>query len=168
MSSGPTAAERPRVLIAGGGVAALECALALKELAPGLTDTGVIAPNEELVNRPMTVREPFAYPRAQRYQLAPIVRDADAELIADSLAWVDPAQRTVHTEAGAELVYDMLVVALGARIHRRYTHAITIDDRKMDETLQGLIQDVEGGYVKRIAFISPGRMACRYRCTSSP
>jgi len=159
MSSEPTAAGGPRVLIAGGGVAAMECALALKELAPGLTNTSVIAPNRELVNRPMTVREPFAYPRAQRYQVAPIVRDADAELIADSLAWVDPAKRTVHTEAGAEVPYDMLVLALGARIHARYTHAITIDDRKLDETLEGLIQDVEGGYAKRIAFIAPGRMA---------
>ena len=29
----------------------------------------------------------------------------------------------------------------------------------MDETLHGLIQDVEGGYLKSLAFVSPGRMA---------
>ena len=29
----------------------------------------------------------------------------------------------------------------------------------MDETLHGLIQDVEGGYVHSLAFVSPGRMA---------
>ena len=51
------------------------------------------------------------------------------------------------------------MLALGARISRRYTHALTIDDRRMDETLHGLIQDVEGGYVHSLAFVSPGRMA---------
>jgi sulfide:quinone oxidoreductase len=107
----------------------------------------------------MSVREPFAHPQAQRYPLAPIVRDAGATLLADELAWVEPEQRVVHTRSGAELPYDMLVLALGARIHPRYSHALTIDDRRLDTTMEGLIQDVEGGYVKRVAFIAPGRMA---------
>jgi sulfide:quinone oxidoreductase len=151
--------QKLRVIIAGGGVAALETALALKELAPGLTATTVIAPNAEFVNRPMTVREPFAYPQARRYPLAPIMRDAGAELVVDELAWVEPAKQIAHTQADAEIEYDALVLALGARICPRYKHAITIDDRKLDETLHGLIQDVEGGYVESVAFLAPGRMA---------
>jgi sulfide:quinone oxidoreductase len=146
-------------VIAGGGVAALETLLALRELAPGRIAATVIAPNPEFVDRPMTVREPFAYARAERYELAPIVRDLDAELIVDELAWVDPAARVVHTQADAEVEYDALVLALGAKICPRYAHAITVDDRKLDETLTGLIQDVEGGYVKSVAFVAPGRMA---------
>jgi sulfide:quinone oxidoreductase len=148
-----------RVVIAGGGVAGLEAALALGELAPGLTATTVLAPNSEFVDRPMTVREPFAYPQANRYALEPIVRDAGAELVADELAWVDPVKRVVHTRSDGELEYDVLVLALGARITPRYKHAITIDDRQLDETLHGLIQDVEEGYVKSVAFVAPGRMA---------
>ena len=70
-----------RVVIVGGGVAALETALALHELAPEQTATTVLAPNEEFVYRPMTVREPFAYPGARHYPLARIVRDAGAELL---------------------------------------------------------------------------------------
>ena len=38
-------AEKLRVIIVGGGVAALEAALALRELAPEHTDVSVIAPN---------------------------------------------------------------------------------------------------------------------------
>ncbi len=148
-----------RVVIAGGGVAGLEAALALGELAPGLTATTVLAPNSEFVDRPMTVREPFAYPQANRYPLEPLVRDAGAELVADELAWVDPVKRVVHTRSDGELEYDVLVLALGARITPRYKHAITIDDRQLDETLHGLIQDVEEGYVKSVAFVAPGRMA---------
>ena len=151
--------QKLRVLIAGGGVAALETSLALRALAPDLTATTVLAPNPEFVYRPMTVREPFSFPQAHRYPLAPIVRDAGAELVVDELAWVDPAKRIAHTSSDAEIEYDVLMLALGARICPRYKHAITIDDRKLDATLHGLIQDVEEGYVQSLAFVSPGRMA---------
>jgi sulfide:quinone oxidoreductase len=150
---------RLRVVIAGGGIAAMETAIALHELAPERTAVTVVAPNADLVNRPMTVREPFAYPAARRYPLAPIVRDAGAELIVDELAWVDPGKRVAHTKADAEIEYDALVIAIGARMNPRYKHALTIDDRHLDETLHGLLQDLEGGYIKRLAFVSPGRMA---------
>jgi sulfide:quinone oxidoreductase len=150
---------RLRVVIAGGGIAAMETAIALHELARERTAVTVVAPNAELVSRPMTVREPFGYPTARRYPLAPIVRDAGAELIVDELAWVDPGRRVLHTKADAEIEYDALVLAIGARANPRYTHALTIDDRHLDETLHGLLQDLEGGYIKRLAFVSPGRMA---------
>jgi sulfide:quinone oxidoreductase len=148
-----------RVLIVGGGVAALECALALADLASELTAVSVLAPNTEFVYRPMTVREPFALPAARRYPTAPIVGDAGAELIADELAWVEPARSVVHTAGGQQIGYDVLVLALGAHIRARYAHAITIDDRALDEPLHGLIQDIEGGYVNSLAFVAPARMA---------
>ena len=154
-----TSEPKLRVLIAGGGIAALEAALALHELAPELTAVTLLAPNEEFVNRPMTVREPFAYTRAARYPLAPIAQEAGAELIKGELAWVEPDRNVVHTKDEAEIDYDVLVLALGARLVPRYSHALTIDDRHLDETLQGLLQDIEGGYVESIAFVAPGRMA---------
>jgi sulfide:quinone oxidoreductase len=158
MSTEHTSA-RTRVIIGGGGVAALEAALALHELAPEQTAVTVIAPNAEFVNRPMTVGEPFAHPRADRYPLEALVGEAGAELVVDELAWVDTAKRVVHTVAGVELEYDALLVATGARMHARFKHALTIDDRVLDETLHGLLQDLEGGYIQSLAFVAPGRMA---------
>lgn len=154
----PAPPSKLRVLIAGGGVAALEGALALHELAGERTTVTVLAPGEEFVYRPMAVREPFAHPAAQRYPLAKIVADAGAELVRDALEWVEPTGQLVHTAAGAQLHYDALLLALGAHARPRFEHALTIDDRRLDETMHGLIQDVEGGYVKRLAFVSPGRM----------
>ena len=72
--------EKLRVVIAGGGVAALETVLALAHLAPELTDVILIAPNPEFVYRPMTVCEPFAHGAAARYPLQRIASDAGAEL----------------------------------------------------------------------------------------
>jgi len=154
----PQASPKLRVLIAGGGIAALETALALHALAPELTETTLLAPNTELVNRPMTVREPFADPLAHRYPLALIAAEADAQLVAGTLAWVDPAARIVHTASEQELSYDALVLALGGRISPRYKHAITIDDRNLEDTMHGLIQDIEGGFVGSVAFVAPPRM----------
>jgi sulfide:quinone oxidoreductase len=148
-----------RVVIVGGGVAALETALALRQLAPEHTTTTVIAPNEEFFYRPLTVREPFAYASPRCYPLAQIVSDAGAELLVDELAWVEPDKHTVHTRADTALEYDALVLALGARMVPRYEHAITIDDRHLDAAMHGLIQDIEGGYVDSVAFVAPGRMA---------
>jgi sulfide:quinone oxidoreductase len=151
--------DRLPVTIVGGGVAALEALLALADLASDHTDVTVLAPTSELVYRPMTVREPFAYGTARRYPLAPIVRDAGATLITDELVWVDAANRTIHTKGERTIEYGALMLAPGAKVTPRYEHALTIDDRRMDETLHGLIQDVEGGYVHSLAFVSPGRMA---------
>jgi sulfide:quinone oxidoreductase len=159
MTAAPARPEKLRVIVAGGGVAALETVLALADLAPHHTDVTVMAPHAEFVYRPMTVREPFAYGPAHRYPLEPIVHDAGARLLADELAWVDPAKRTIHTTGEESIEYDALMLALGARASKRYTHALTIDDHRMDETLHGLIEDVEGGYVHSLAFVSPGRMA---------
>jgi sulfide:quinone oxidoreductase len=148
-----------RVVIVGGGVAALETALALAHLAPERTDVTLIAPNTEFVYRPMTVGEPFALGRARRYPLERIASDAGADLVVDELSWVNPHTNTVHTKGEQGIEYDALVLAPGARARERYAHALTIDDRCLDETLHGLIQDIEGGYVRSLAFVSPGRMA---------
>lgn len=148
-----------RVVIAGGGVAALETALALTDLAGDRTDVTVIAPNTEFLYRPMVVREPFDYGAAHRYPLASIVHDAGAKLITGELGWIDPARQTIHTKADEAIEYDALVLALGASITKRYPQALTIDDRDLDETMHGLIQDVEVGYVHKLAFVAPGRMA---------
>ncbi len=160
----PTPTTSPRsgklnVVIAGGGVAALETALALADLAPDHTEVTVIAPNSEFVYRPMVVREPFAYGAAHRYPLESIVHDAGATLLRGELGWIDPATRTIHTKADEAIEYDALVLALGASVTKRYPHALTIDDHDLARTMRGLIQDVEGGYVHKLAFVAPGRMA---------
>jgi sulfide:quinone oxidoreductase len=150
---------RLRVLVAGGGVAAMETVLALHDLAGERVSVTVLAPGDELRYRPMSVREPFSLSAAARYPLAPILLAAGAEHVVGELARVDDERRVVCTTAGEEIAYDVLVLALGAKPYARYEHALTIDDSRMDELLHGLIQDVEGGYVGSLAFVAPPRMA---------
>jgi len=143
------------VLIAGGGVAGLEAAFALRDLAGERIHTTVLAPGSEFVYRPNAVKEPFSLGSAQRYPLAALVKDASAELVHDAISRVDVDLRLAHTIAGSELPYDALLLGLGAGVHDRYEHATTVDDARIDEHLHGLVQDVEEGYVKRLAFVIP-------------
>jgi sulfide:quinone oxidoreductase len=147
-----------KVLIAGGGVAGLESALALRDLAGEWVSTTMLTPEPEFVYRPLRVREPFGSSTAERYSLEEIARDIGVELKHDAFKRLDPDRRVVHTEAGEAIAYDALLLALGARPQARFRHALTLDDRVLDEQLHGLIQDLEGGYVRKLAFISPSQM----------
>jgi sulfide:quinone oxidoreductase len=150
--------DRFRVVIAGGGVAALEGALALRDLAGERVQTTILCPQAEFVYRPMRVREPFAYSRARRYPLDDIARDLGAELKQDAFKRLDPERRVVHVESGDQLKYDALLLALGATRRSGFKHALTLDDSRLDEQLHGLIQDIEGGFVHKLAFVAPSRM----------
>jgi sulfide:quinone oxidoreductase len=147
-----------RAVIVGGGVGGLEAAVALRELAGDAVSTTLIASEPDFVYRPMAVREPFGFARANRYPLYKVSRDLGVELVEDSLTEVDAATGTVHTAGGRGVSYDALVLAVGTRISPRFEHAITLDDREIDAQLHGLIQDVEGGYVSRLAFVAPTAM----------
>jgi len=103
------------------------------------------------------VREPFAIAPSNRYPLAEIASDIGAELVSTEFGWVDTEQRLAHTTDGAGLPYDALLLALGALMRPAFAHAVTIDDRRMDELMHGVIEDVEGGYAPRLAFVIPSR-----------
>jgi sulfide:quinone oxidoreductase len=147
--------DRFDVLIAGGGVAGLEAAFALRALAGERVALTLLAPNDEFVYRPLSFGEPFTSGRALRYPLAKLAAEAGVELLCDALVEVDVPRRLARTAGGAEIAYDALVVALGASLQPAYEHVTTVDDTRMDELLHGLVQDLEGGYVNRVAIVVP-------------
>ena len=153
----PTVSPRSplNVLIAGGGVAGVEAALALRDLAGDAVSVTLLSPEADFVYRPMSVREPFSYAGARHYPLDKIAADTGAQLIRDSFAWVEPSERIVHTTGGHALGYDALILAIGAKRVDLFPHATTIDDRHLDEIYRGVIQDIEQGYVHRVAFVMP-------------
>jgi sulfide:quinone oxidoreductase len=147
--------ERLEVLIAGGGVAGLEAAFALRELAGERVGVTLLCAEEEFVYRPLSIGEPFNASHAQRYSLATLVERAGAELRHETVVEVDTEQRQVRTARGVQMGYDALLVGVGAMLHPVFEHATNMDDARMDELLHGIVQDVEGGYLRRLAIVVP-------------
>jgi sulfide:quinone oxidoreductase len=144
-----------RVLVAGGGVAGVEALLALRALAGDRVELTLADARADFTYRPMKVAEPFARGHARRHPMAEIARDAGARLVADSVVAVDDDARIARTAGGADLRFDALLLATGARAEPAYEHALTWDDRSGPDHLGGLLRDIEQGYVRRMAFLVP-------------
>jgi hypothetical protein len=144
-----------RVVVCGGGIAAVEGLLRLRRLLGSSVDIDVVAPNDELVMRPLAVRQPFAFGPPSRYELRHICADNEANWLKDTLVWVDREAQVVHTGGGESLRYDALLIAVGGRQIEAFEHVTTFRDAEADETYQGVVQDIEEGYSKGVAFLLP-------------
>lgn len=159
-ASGPTVASMAqhqpyRVLIAGGGPAAMEAALTLQRIAGDHVATTVLAPDAGFAVRAMMVLEPFAAGGREHHRLDDLVSAAGATRRQGALASVDPVAHTVLTTDGETLDYDALLVAVGAVPRAPLPYGLAFGTPGTSERMHGLIQDVEGGHVRRIAFIVP-------------
>lgn len=145
--------SRFRVVVGGGGIAAAEGVLRMRRLVGDTVDITIIAPNEELVYRPLAVKEPFAAGGVRRYPLRRLASHTDAELLQDSLERVELDGQVAHTTGGRAFEWDALLVAVGGRPEAPMAHAEVFSDLATE--FHGLIQDIEGGYSKSVAFLAP-------------
>jgi sulfide:quinone oxidoreductase len=153
-----------RVVIAGGGVAALEALIALRDLAPDRVlrdlapdrvDIALVAPEDDFVYRPGATAEPFAAGAVQRLPLARVAADFQAEHVQASLAGVWPSIRVVRLASGVELGYDRLVVALGARRENVFPHALSFGGPEDVAAMRAVVDSVADGRVGRLGLVVP-------------
>ena len=154
-----TESTHPHVLIVGGGVAALETLIALRDLAEGRVTITLVAPEVAFSYRPMKVAEPFSVGHAREYELADVARHFDAAIIRDKVAEVRAEDHAVGCEGGQDLSYDHLVLATGARARPAFRHAITFGDDPAEMRLHRMLADLEEGYAQRVAFVVPSDTA---------
>jgi len=153
--NGNASQAKPRVVIAGAGLAALETVLALRALAGARVTIDVVAPTTELVYAPMTVAEPFDVGRALNFDLLAIAAELDADLHTGTAAAVDADRHVLLTSAGERIGYDALVVAIGAERRAWLPGAITFGGRGDAGALRQLLALVDAGSVRRLAFAAP-------------
>ncbi len=143
------------VLIAGGGVGALELAFALRAMAAERVNLTLLSPDADFVYRPMAVLEPFAGKPPRRLPLKDVAAELNARLEQDALVAVDPERRVVKTRSERELPYDALVVAVGARAAEPLEGTIAMNPARMDERLHQLIEEIDRGAIHSLGFVAP-------------
>ncbi|HET7857328.1 MAG TPA: FAD-dependent oxidoreductase [Gaiellaceae bacterium] len=157
--TGPRPESAYRVLIAGGGVAALEAMLALRDLAEERVDLELLAPETRFWYRPLAVAEPFGLGQSHHFELADLVETVGASFTLGALAEVDARAKVARTDARLELEYDALLIALGARPAVAVPGALTFRGPADTERMHGLLDELEAGSVRRIVFAVPGGLS---------
>jgi sulfide:quinone oxidoreductase len=152
--------DRAHVLIAGGGVAALEALLALDALAGHALQLTLVAPGESFLYRPVTVTEAFDRGEARSWPLEELVADhCGGGLIRGSLREVDADERAAVLDTGQRIPFDALVVAIGAEMHEALPGALNFRGREDVAALRGLLTELVDGSARSVAFALPsGRM----------
>ena len=143
------------VLIAGGGVAALEAALALRQLAEGRVAVTLVAPEGDFTYRPLAVAEPFRVGDVRRFPLRSLAEAAGAGFRNGSVASVDPDNSRVATEQGDELSYDVLLLALGARAREALPGAVTFRGPEDVAALSSILERAYSGDLRALAYVVP-------------
>ena len=158
MTAGRVTSTEPRfrVVVAGGGIGAVEAVLALRALAGERVDIELVAPGPDFVFRPLAVAEPFGYAAPLRIPLAELAGSHGVHVRDQALTSVDAPAHRCTLDDGAQLAYDALVVAVGGRRERWLPGALTFAGTPGDvREYRGLLAQLRRGDVDRLLFTVP-------------
>ena len=150
-----TSRDPHRIVIAGGGIAALEALVALREQAPAGCRITLASPTGTFAYRPLAVQEPFGRGGGRRFSLAAVTRDLGAAYVRDALIRVDGPARTAILRTGASLPYDTLLIATGAHPYPAFAHGITFDRDTQAAEFDELLSDVDARLAPHVAIVVP-------------
>jgi sulfide:quinone oxidoreductase len=155
--SGAAPAEpRPRVLIAGGGFAAVEALLALRALAGQELEVEVISLHRRFAYRPAATAEPFTGAPALGYDLSAIAADVGAAHRVDRVDAIAPVTRSVRLGSGDRIGYDALILAVGAQLRTSVPGALMFTGQRDVPHITALLDELARGEVHRVVYAVPG------------
>ena len=151
MSPAP-ATDHQRVVIAGGGVAALEGCLALRErLSAADLEITLLSPGQRFDYRPLSVLQPFRGISRWSVALSTFAADQDVTIVNDALTAIAPHARVAVTGAGDEIPYDAMLVATGGHAADAVHGALTFRGAGDGQAIRELL----AAQPRRIAFAAP-------------
>ena len=151
-----------RVVVAGGGFAAAEALLALRDFAADRVEIELVTPQPELPFRPaatVAAFAPDASPQVRAFDLASLAAETRSSLRIDRVEAVAPDVRRVRLASGAQLEYDSLVLAIGARARVALPGATTFRDHRDASLVAGLVAGLREGETRRLVVVAPPGMA---------
>lgn len=144
------------MLIAGGGVAGLEAAIALEDLVGAKVEVELCAGREDFLYKPFAVGEPYGASRVLRYNLPSLLERCGATFRPENIASVDTVNRCATSHDGTEIPYDYLLVACGSRLLLSVPGATTFWGVADEGEVQAVITKLREGRLRRLVFTVPG------------
>jgi sulfide:quinone oxidoreductase len=144
-----------RVVVVGGGVAAVEVSLALHATAGGRVDLTIVAPEPEFELKPAAVGEPFGVAAVRHFDLAAVAADVGATLVRGTASAVEADQRCLLVDGWRPLSYDALVLAAGAIPIGAVPGAVTFAGPKDIPVVRALIGEIATSGATRLALAIP-------------
>ena len=146
---------KQRVLIAGGGVAALEAALALQVHAADRVAVELLAPEPHFWYRPVSVAAPFELGTVAHFELDGLARQIGASFTLGALTGIDEWRHVAYTSRNTQIPYEMLLVACGALPFPAVPGALMFRGPADIELIEHLLEEIVGGSVRSLAFVIP-------------
>jgi sulfide:quinone oxidoreductase len=140
-----------RVVIAGGGVAALEALLALRADAGDSVEITLVADTETFSYRSLQVGEAFGVGHPRHYSLPALVEDRAAHFRTGRVASIHAGARELLLADGDRIEYDALLLALGARAVPAFEHGVTLAPGALEE----ILEDLRGDFARDVTIVVP-------------
>lgn len=144
------------MLIAGAGIAGVEAALALRDLAGDLVEVEMRDPRREFAFRPFAVGEPYGAARIFRYATESLAARCGASFHADGIVSIEPDRRLATTRDGERLPYDYLLLATGVRMLWAVPGAVTFWGVADEGQVGDVVADLRAGRLHSLVFTMPG------------
>jgi len=145
----------PEVVVAGGGIAALEFVLALRELAGERARITLITPEPDFVLRPLLAAAPLGAAAGWRRPLTEIAAETGFRLEPSTVELAEPDRRRVVLRSGDAVSYDVLVLAPGVDTIDAFEGAVHIGGPDGARGLEALQAEIRAGAVRSVAFVAP-------------
>jgi len=144
-----------RVLIAGGGVAAIEAALALRDLAADRVAVELLAPEQHFWYRPLSVVAPFELGEVTRFELDALARQVGGSFTLGALTGIDEWRHIAHTSKNTQITYDTLLIACGALPFPAIPGALTFRGPADIEMVEHLLEEIVSRGACSVAYVIP-------------
>ncbi len=143
------------MIVAGGGVAALETVIALRSLVGERIELELIAPERTFAWRSLMVAAAFGGTTGASIEISEVATQFGIDHTADAIVGVDTRAHIVTLAGGGSRSYDALVVAIGAVPADAIDGALTFGTPAGVSRFRQTLRLAEAGEVTDIVFAVP-------------
>lgn len=146
--------SQTRIVIAGGGIAAIEAVLALRALGGEAPSFTLISASPTFHVPALAALKPFARGHSDPLSLPEFVSERGGTFLEGRVAAVDAERRVVVLDHGQEVGYDELLVAVGGQPVKGTDQGTGFEPASPD-AVAGIASDLELGWAESVAVIVP-------------